>query len=85
MALSIKHPQADELARELSELTGETLTDTVLNSLRDRLRLLKVRAATPRLIDELELIARRCAALPVLDPRSDDEILGYFVSAEHPG
>ncbi len=29
MALSIKSDEADRLARELSALTGETLTDTV--------------------------------------------------------
>ena len=30
-----------------------------------------------RLADELDTIARRVAALPVLDPRASDEILGY--------
>ena len=29
------------------------------------------------LADELDAIARRCAALPVLDARSADEIIGY--------
>jgi antitoxin VapB len=30
-----------------------------------------------RLRDEIRAIAQRCAALPVLDPRSPEEILGY--------
>jgi antitoxin VapB len=30
-----------------------------------------------QLADELDRIALRCAALPLLDTRSDDEILGY--------
>ena len=30
-----------------------------------------------RLADELDEIALRCARLPVLDPRTPDEILGY--------
>jgi len=30
-----------------------------------------------RLADELDEIANRCAALPVLDARPADEILGY--------
>lgn len=37
MALSIKSEEADALARELSRLTGESLTDTVTESLRERL------------------------------------------------
>lgn len=77
MALSIKHSEADLLARELSALTGESLTDTVVNSLRDRLRLVRGRVSAPRLEEELAAIAKRCSALPVLDPRSDEEILGY--------
>ncbi|MGH7962301.1 MAG: type II toxin-antitoxin system VapB family antitoxin, partial [Candidatus Binatia bacterium] len=35
------------------------------------------RAPTLRLRDELRAIRKRCAQLPVLDPRSPDEILGY--------
>jgi antitoxin VapB len=38
MALNIKHPDADRLARELAARTGESLTDAVLNALRERLR-----------------------------------------------
>ena len=37
MALNIKHPEATRLARELAELTGESLTDAVTTALRDRL------------------------------------------------
>jgi antitoxin VapB len=37
MALSIKNPEADRLARELAAATGETLTEAVLNALRERL------------------------------------------------
>ncbi|MDQ3485116.1 MAG: type II toxin-antitoxin system VapB family antitoxin, partial [Actinomycetota bacterium] len=31
----------------------------------------------PDVVEDIEAIARRCAALPILDPRSPDEILGY--------
>lgn len=37
MALSIKTEEADRLARELSRLTGETMTEAVTKSLRERL------------------------------------------------
>jgi len=77
MALSIKHPDADRLARELAAATGETLTDAVINSLRERLRREQGRSSKPLLLDELRAIRERCAALPVLDDRSPEEILGY--------
>jgi len=38
VAFSIKHEEADRLARELSAPTGETLTEAVLNALRERLQ-----------------------------------------------
>jgi antitoxin VapB len=77
MALSIKHPEADRLARELAAATGETLTDAIINALRERLRRQRGRVRGPRLRDEIRAIRRRCAALPILDDRSADEILGY--------
>lgn len=77
MALSIKHPEADRLARELSEQTGETLTEAVIKALRERLLREQGRARPGRLCDELQEIRRRCSSLPVLDRRSPEEILGY--------
>jgi antitoxin VapB len=38
MALSIKTKEADRLARELSRLTGETMTEAVTKSLAERLK-----------------------------------------------
>lgn len=77
MALSIKHPEADILAREVSRLTGESLTEAVVNSLRERLRVIRGRASAPRLEEELAAIRKRCSTLPVLDARAPEEILGY--------
>lgn len=77
MALSIKHPEADRLARELAQRTGESLTVAVLNALRERLRRETGRRQAPRVAEELRAIRRRCSALPVLDPREADEVLGY--------
>jgi antitoxin VapB len=42
MALSIKTEDADRLARELSRLTDETMTDAITQSMRERLE--RVRA-----------------------------------------
>ena len=76
MAFSIKNSQTDRLARRLSSLTGETLTDAVKNSLQERWERMARRKGRS-LADELDEIAKRCAALPVLDARSADEILAY--------
>jgi len=77
MALSIKHPEADRLARELAARTGETLTEAVVVALRERLARTTGRGRATAVREELAEIRRRCAALPVLDPRTPEEILGY--------
>ena len=77
MALSVKHPEADRLAREVAARTGETLTTAVVVALRERLARLRGRPRRRRLRDELRDIAQRCAQLPTLDDRSADEILDY--------
>ena len=77
MALSIKDPEADRLARELAARTGESLTQAVVQALRERLLREKGRIRGRPLREELAAIRRRCAGLPVLDPRSPEEILGY--------
>ena len=76
MPLNIKDEEAHALARKLAEATGESLTQAVKTSLEERLarvRHLKV----PRLADQLDRIALDCASLPLLDPRTPEEILGY--------
>ncbi len=77
MALSIKDPKADRLARSLVAMTGESLTQAIVVALEERLARVRRRPGRRRLADELDEIALRCAALPVYDTRSDDEIIGY--------
>lgn len=77
MALNIKHPEADKLARELARRRGESLTEAVLTALREQLKREKGKRRAPGLAEELMEIGRRFSSLPVLDDRSDDEILGY--------
>jgi antitoxin VapB len=77
MALSIKHEEADRLARELAAITGESLTEAVLNALRERLRRECGRVRGPLLRTELRAIRSRCASLPVVDPRPADDVIGY--------
>ena len=77
MALHINHPETEELANQLAEITGETATEAVRRSLEDRLERLRRELSGERLADELEAIAIRCAELPILDARDPDEILAY--------
>lgn len=77
MAISLKDPEADRLAREIAQRTGETLTGAIVVALRERLTRLRARPKRRLLSEELREIGERCAALPTLDNRSDEEILGY--------
>jgi antitoxin VapB len=74
MALSIKNDEADRLARELAEATGESLTDAVIEALRERLDRARRRNDVGR---RLRRLAAEVAGYPVLDGRLADEIVGY--------
>ena len=80
MTININNSEADKLIRELEELTGENITDIIVKSLSERLereKSQKSSATSPNLKQELLTIARRYQALPTLDNRSTEEILGY--------
>ncbi len=77
MALNIKDPATDQLARDLASATGETITTAVAVALRERYERVAGATERPQLAEELRAIGRRCAALPVLDDRAGEEILGY--------
>ena len=76
MALNIKDPEADRLARELAARTGESITEAVVKALRDRLK--REGSKSPvRLKDEIMAISRRAAGLPRTTGKSAEEIIGY--------
>jgi antitoxin VapB len=77
MALSIWNSDAERLAREVAKQTGETITQAILKSLEERLLRLSGKRAAIDLVQEIKRIGSRCAALPDLDTRGADEILGY--------
>jgi len=78
MPLSIKDPEADRLARAVAQQTGETLTQAVINALRERLaREQRKEQAIESLVEDIMEIGRHCASLPLLDARSADDIIGY--------
>ena len=77
MALSIRNKETERLAREVARETGESITQAILRSLEERLMRLNGRRLAGDLVQEMLSIGSRCAALPDLDSRSTDEILGY--------
>ena len=77
MALSIRNSQAEKLAREVAAESGESITQTIIQSLEDRLERLHGQRTSTDLEAEIMKIARRCGGLPDLDPRKPEEILGY--------
>jgi antitoxin VapB len=78
MAFSIKNERTDHLARELTELTGETLTEAVTVAVQERLERERARVAhRPGIADRLRALAAEVASFPVYDERTSDEIIGY--------
>jgi antitoxin VapB len=75
--LSIKNAATERLARQVADETGESLTEAIQRSLEERWERLKTRRRGRVLTRQIEDILRRVDALPTLDPRSPDEILGY--------
>lgn len=77
MPLNIKDPATEKAVRELAAATGESVTEAVRRAAEERLQRLRRNKAGRRLADELMEIGARCAALPELDARPADEIMGY--------
>lgn len=74
MALNIKDPETDRLVRDLADLTGLTITDVIRVAVREKM----VREARRRergSMDRIRAIVRAYNALPVIDPRTPEEML----------
>ncbi len=77
MALSIKDPEADRLARELAKQTGESITETIVVALRERLARQRRQSGVNDRRRKLQALRSATRELRVLDARSADSILGY--------
>ena len=77
MALNIKDPATDALARELSRETGESITVALRIALAERLARVRRQASMGRRASDLQRYIERGRQRAVLDDRSVDEILGY--------
>lgn len=77
MALNIKDPDTDLLARELAAATGESITEATKRALQERLDRVRLRRTVGADPDALLDIVARGRARPMLDHRTPEEILGY--------
>ena len=77
MALSIKDPETERLARNLAQLTGENITTATKRAIEERLRRLGGHSRKAALLEDLADIRQRWSALPVVDDRTPEDILGY--------
>jgi antitoxin VapB len=77
MALSVKNPEADRLAREVARLTGESLTEAVIRSLAERLERERRKRTQESASAVIARIRERLSRAPVLDDRDPDAIIGY--------
>ena len=75
MALSIKSDEADRLARELAQMTGESITEAVTKAIDERLR--RERRSADDVARRLRTLSQEAGRLPLLDDRPEDELLGY--------
>jgi antitoxin VapB len=77
MALNIKHPEADHLARVLARTTGESITDAVLTAIKERLQRESGRGDADAVRRNIRTIQKRFAAKRGSDTRTADEVIGY--------
>jgi antitoxin VapB len=71
MSMNIKNAEAHRLARELAELTGESVTTAVLESLRERLERMEGPTADERAELMLEIGRRTAPRLEVAETDHD--------------
>lgn len=77
MALNIKDAATEKSVRELAAAVGESVTTAVRRAAEERLQRVRRRHGGRNLVAEILEIGGRCAALPDLDTRSAEAILGY--------
>ena len=77
MALNIKDPETDRLARELAAATGESITVAARRAIEERLERGRARADAGSASVDLGDLIERARSRPDLDVRSAEEILGY--------
>jgi len=80
MGLNIKNEATCALARELADLTGETMTGAITVALSERLEREKRERDKEALLRDVRAIAERCAAL--MEPGPSSTEIGDFLYDE---
>ena len=75
MGMNIKSEETHRRAKELAQITGETIAEAVDRAVTERLERLRRRRNRKALAARLLKIGEQCSRLPVLDDRSPDEML----------
>jgi antitoxin VapB len=75
MALNIKSQKTEQIVRELARRTGLSITDAVHQAAAEKLRAIDTEKEARKAA--LRAIIERGRTLPILDSRTEDEILGY--------
>ncbi len=77
MAIYITNAEADRLAREVAERTGETITETILTALRERLERLPKPDAEAR-FERVMAIAAEMRTMLDGDPLTDEDLYDEY-------
>jgi antitoxin VapB len=80
MALNIKNAETERLARELARRRKQGITEVVTDALRREVAREHVRPrkqSREAFLRALREIGERGSRYPVIDPRRDDDILGF--------
>lgn len=81
MALNIKNAETERLARELARRRKQSITAVLTDVLRKELERERRKPAGKNDIEarlrRIDEIVARYSQLPVIDDRTDDEIIGY--------
>jgi antitoxin VapB len=71
--LYVKNPAAHRLAEQVSKRMGATLSDAVISALEEKLQ----KTGGPLNRAKVDALCAKLGALPVVDARAPEEILGY--------
>jgi antitoxin VapB len=77
MALHINNPETERNVRALAAATGEPIAEAVNKAALERMKSLRARKHDPKRMEAVRALLARVDALPRLDPRTPEEIIGY--------
>ena len=74
--MNIRSPKVDRLIEQLSRLTGEDVETALARAIEERLSRIAPLAPADRKA-AMNAFFESASRMPVLDPRSSDQIMGY--------